>query len=115
MNKLNRADVHAACRLRDEQELWINFIFTPDDQLLLIPARERSCRQGSIWRTNVKRLNDLGRTSLDGILVKENSAGQRGHRRTIVNAQNRVLREGEVEQQSTAMTILRNVRDTKLA
>src|ERR1051325_4884601 len=38
VNELDRADVHSACRLRDEQELWINFIFAPDDQLLLIPA-----------------------------------------------------------------------------
>ena len=59
MNKLNRADINAARGLRHEQEFWIDVIFAPDDQFLLVPAGERACRKRGVRWTHVKALNDL--------------------------------------------------------
>ena len=70
MNKLDCPDVNAACRLRNEQQLWLEFVFTPDDQLLLITTRKSARRKSSVWRTNIKVLDDLCSTSLNGVLVK---------------------------------------------
>src|SRR5215213_6229811 len=59
-------------------------------------------------------MNDLRSASLHRILVKKNSASVSRNRRTIVNSEDRVFSEAEIEQQSTSMTIFRDVCDAKL-
>src|SRR5688572_31897306 len=90
-------------------------IFAPDDQLLLIAARQRALMQGGVARSNVKLLEDLVGPSLNRAFVKKDIAGERSYRRTIMNAQDRVFREGEIEQKSPAVTVFGDVRDTQLA
>src|SRR4051794_3672273 len=111
MNKLDRADIDAACRLRHQQQLRRNVILTTNDQLLLIAAGKRTRRQCRVGRPNVETLNDLSRTSLHRVLVNQSS----GNGWTIMNAEYRVFSETEIEQKPASMTILGNVSDAELA
>src|SRR5678815_4011128 len=97
MNELDRANIHAARRLRHKQQLWRDVILTTDDQLLLVTTRQRPGRQCSVWWTNIEALNDLRSASLHGILVKKNPARQSCDRRAIMNPENRVFSKTEVE------------------
>src|SRR6185369_16651094 len=83
MYELDRPDIHATRRLRHEQQLRRDVIFTTDDQLLLVAARQRTRRQCRVWWTNVKALNDLCGASLYGVLVNQNSC----YGRPIVNSE----------------------------
>ena len=114
MNEFDRADINTARRLRNEQQLRCNVIFTSDDQLLLVTAGKRTRRQCCVWWTNVKALNDLSGASLHGVLVEKNPTHVRGDRRTIMNAEDRVLSQTEIEQEPASMTILRDVCDAEL-
>src|SRR5438045_4055282 len=109
MNEFDRADVNAACWLRHKQQLWIDVIFTSNDQLLLITARQRARRQCRIRRTNVKALDDLAGTPLDRIVIEKNVTHVISNRRPIMHAEDRVLRETKIQQQSASMSIFRYV------
>src|SRR5689334_15068826 len=113
VNKLDRADVHAACRLRDEQQLGFDAIFAPDDQLLLVAAGKRTRRQRGVWRSHVEVLDDLACAPLNGVLVEKNSARERCNRRTIMHAEDRVFRKTKIEQEPATMTVFGNVRDSE--
>ncbi len=115
VNKLDRADINAASRLRHEQQLWIDVILAPDDQLLLIATGKSARGKCGVWWTNVKLLNDLIGASLNRVVVKKNSAGESSDRRTIMHSEDRILCETEIEQQSASMPIFRNVSDAELA
>ena len=54
VDELDGSDVHAARRLGDEQELWLQVELATDDQFLLVAAGERFCRTVDNRRTNVK-------------------------------------------------------------
>src|ERR1041385_536385 len=109
MNELDRADIDAARRLRHQQQLRRDVIFTTDDQLLLIAPRKRTRGQCCVWWTNVETLNDLRSTSLHRVFVDQNS----GDRRAIVHAEDRVFSETEVKQESASMTIFGDVWDAR--
>jgi hypothetical protein len=53
MDKLNRADIHAARGLPDQQHFWIRLDLARQHQLLLIAARKSRDPQPRIRRTNI--------------------------------------------------------------
>ena len=113
MDEFDRADINAARGLRNQQQLWTQFKLATDDQLLLVAARKRSRRQLSIRRTHIKACDDFVSAPPNGRVIQENIAGIRRNRRSIVNAQNRILGQTEFQQQPAAMPVLRNVRDAQ--
>src|SRR5438132_10607523 len=106
MDEFNRADVDAACWLRHQQELWRQLEFATNDQLLLIAARQGERRQVRIRRAHVEIANHLFSAFLNSFAIEQDPAAGNG-RLAIMNSQNRVLRETEIQQQSTSMTVLR--------
>src|SRR5690349_19602296 len=109
MNKLDRADIDAARRLRDEQKFRIELKLTSDDQLLLVAARKRFCWQTCHRRANVKVFDDLIYTSVDRAGIHKSAS--LGDRRTVVNAEYRVFRKVRGQQKSTFVPVLGNVCD----
>src|SRR6185503_13820120 len=115
MNKLNRANVDSARRLRHQQQLRIDAIFASDDQLLLIAAGECARGKHGVWRSHVERLDDLVGAALNRAVVEKDVTRECGDGWTIMHSENRVFREREVEQQSAPVAIFRNMRDSPFA
>src|SRR5688572_30715150 len=115
MNELDRADIDTARRLRHQQQLRLNVILASDDQLLLIATGERPRRKCRVWWSNVECLDNLVGPALDRIVVEKNVAGERGDRWPIVHAEDGILREREIEQQATPVTVFRYVSYAQLA
>ena len=82
----------------------ISFCWLPPD----------SARAGSagFGRTHVEALDDVGGAPLHFPVVHHHA---RGDRRPVVHAENGVLVEAELEQQSASVPIFGNVRDAALA
>src|ERR1051325_4379299 len=93
----------------------MNVILTPDDELLLIPTRQSARRERRIRRADIKGLDDLARALLNGVLIEKHTARERDNRRTIMHAENRVLRKTKLEQEPATMTIFGDVRDSEFA
>src|SRR4051794_27797971 len=109
MDEFDRANIHTARRLRDKQKFRIQFKFAADDQLLLVAARKRFGRQSCDRRTNIKILDDLVNTSINGGSIHKTAGFS--DRRTIMNAKDRVFGKVRRKQKATPMPVLRNVRD----
>src|SRR5436190_5620496 len=103
MDKFNGADIHAASRLRYEQELRRQSEFAADDQFLLITAGQRSRRQSSVWRAHVKVADYLCRALLNSLFVQEHP-GKGNRRLAIMNAENRVFSQTEIQKQSATVS-----------
>jgi len=57
MNKLDCADVHAACRLRYQQKFRAQIKFPSNNQLLLVSTRKRPRLQFDPWWSDIKVVN----------------------------------------------------------
>src|ERR1043165_2729886 len=112
MDELDSSNVHAARRLRHKEQFRRQPEFSSDDQFLLITSRERSSRQCTIRRPDVKIANDSIGVLLNSFFVEQYAVILHG-RFPTVNSKNRVLFQIEVQQQTTTVTILRNMRDAE--
>ena len=113
MNSM-RADVHAARRLRHQQQLGLQLELAADDQLLLVAAGERARRQvpGSADARRSARMISAARRRIAA--RSSHDAARAGRdRRPVVHAQNRVLGQIEFEQQAAPVAVLGNVRDAR--
>jgi len=97
VNKLDCADVYATCRLRNEEHFRVDVILAADDQFLLVATGKCARGQRGVARTYVEALDDLSRALLDGVLVEKYVAGVRRDWRTIMHAEDRVLREAKLQ------------------
>src|SRR6185369_852266 len=113
MNEFNRADVHAARRLRYQQQLRRQSKFTADDQLLLIASRERPRRQICVCRPDVEILNELLGASLNALDVEHDAASPRHSGLAVVKTQYRVLGKTRIQEKTTSMPVFRHMRDAE--
>src|SRR5689334_15743681 len=90
-------------------------IFAPNDQLLLIASGKRTRGQRRVGGPHIESLDDLVGPPLNRAFVEKDVAGIRGDRRPVVHAEDRILRETEIEQEPATVAIFRYVRDAELS
>ena len=110
VNQLDRADVHTASRLCGEQHLKRALHFARDDDLLLVAAGQRAHGAGRIGGADVERFDLLRRVDANLVLVQAHAA-----RETVLLAEDEILGHAVVEHESARVTVLGNVRETRVA
>ena len=106
MNELDCADVDAARRLRREENGEVASHFPRDHDLLLISARKSARRRGAGWRPDVEgRRSVVLAFSIIAILVEHAAL-----REVLLHAEDQVVGDRVLEDESAAMPVFRNVR-----
>ena len=116
MDEFNRADIHAARRLRRNQKFRLLLKLSCHDDFLLIPARKIPRQILLIRWPHVEFLNQPGGLLADRREIdRVEKAAPRHERRAIMHAQNHVLRDGVIQHEAAPVAIFGNMRHALLA
>src|SRR5437773_10491271 len=111
MQVLDRSDVQPACRLRGDQHLGIAGDLTCGADLLLVPSRQRG-RPGRRSAAADVELLDQAPRELDE--PSREDPAEAGDRRAVVVVELGVLGDRELEDEATALPILRDVPEARV-
>lgn len=111
VDRLDRADVHAARRLAHQHQLRLGQHFARDDDLLLVPAGQQADAQVRVRRAHVELLQQAGATLGDALEVEQAPAALD----VVLVAEEGVLHHGEVLHDAVAQPVFRHVGDAQVA
>src|SRR4030095_5172465 len=113
MDEFNRPYIHTSRLLRNQKQSRLDFKLASNDQLLLVTTRKNPRLQRRVSWSDIESSDDLSRARCDRVVVEKDSS-VRNNRRPVLNTQDRILSQGELEQQASPMTVLRNVSNSQL-